>query len=128
MDALSSRRCGNRWTPPEGECLATLHPRTRRMTMRTASPGNGWSRVFYWSCSEHRDGGVCLSIGSVDDDLRGYPRLPTSRRPRGCGPWWGCPWRASQSWIYGQSRWRAPRLKAGAGGCHTARLPTHSPN
>ena len=99
----------------------TLHPRTQRMMKKTASLGSGWSCAFYWSWSEPRDGGVCLSIGSVDADLRGYPRLPTSRRPRGCGPWWGCPWRASQSWIHGQSHWRAPRLKAGAGGCHPAR-------
>ena len=37
------------------------------------------------------------------------------------GPWWGCPW------FHGQSCWRAPRLKAGAGGCRPARLPAHSP-
>ena len=29
--------------------------------------------------------------------------------------------------FHGQSHWRAPRLKAGAEGCHPARLPAHSP-
>ena len=102
---LSSRCCVICWTPPTppphpsprgGVCLVNLHPRTLRKTMRIASLGSGWSCVSCWSCSEPRDSGACLSIGSVEADPKGYPRLPTSRRPRGYGPWWGCPWRASQ--------------------------------
>ena len=71
-----------------GGDLVNLHPRTRRKMMRTVSPESGWSCIFCWSCSEPCDGGTCLSIGSVEADPKGYPRLPTSRRPRGRGPWW----------------------------------------
>ena len=40
--------------------------------------------------------GACPSIGSVGAGLRGPRQLSMHRRPRGCGPWWGCPRRASQ--------------------------------